>query len=60
MKKTYINPQTLVIKVTPTSIINTSPTSVQMNWDSENGGSVQMTKEDNSWDVWGDDDFRDE
>ena len=61
MKKTYITPELRVETVVIKSLIADSLNSLNVN-----GGGAPVSKgsawskEDNSWDVWDDDDFRDE
>ena len=57
MKKTYQTPKASVTEIAALQMIAESLTYKSGNITNVN--SV-LTKEDNSWDVWGDDDFRDE
>ncbi|MBO4612557.1 MAG: hypothetical protein J5671_05230 [Bacteroidaceae bacterium] len=60
MKKTYITPELRVETVVIKSLIADSLNSLNVN----GGGPVSKgnawSKEDNGWDVWDEDDFRDE
>ena len=56
MKKTYLTPSVNVTIVQFTQMLADSLTKNATGADA----GVVLTKEDNSWDVWGDGDFRDE
>ena len=56
MKKTYQKPSVNVTIVQFTQMLADSLTKNATGADA----GVVLTKGDNSWDVWGDDDFRDE
>ena len=48
MKKTYLQPETYVMKVNVSSMIMTS-----MDVNSDKSDYQVLVKEDNSWDIWG-------
>lgn len=51
MKKTYINPQMLVVRIAPTTVV-----ALSIVVDATKTGSSALTKEENNWDIWGGDD----
>lgn len=56
MINTYIVPKTLIVNVRTQSMISSSP-QFNINDEDENQveGSGALTREDNGWDIWGDD-----
>lgn len=65
MKKRYISPNVLVVTFNTTHSLLTVSGGDTGTLNINNSGSISTptsvwSKEDNSWNVWGDDDFRDE
>ncbi len=59
MKKTYIQPTTVIVKTMSHSIIAASPTGSKVYDEGLSGSEYGLAREDNAWDIWGNnaDDF---
>ena len=59
MKKTYISPIINVVVISQVRPIAGSITTSGATFYNTNATGEGMTREDNSWDIWGDDDYDD-
>lgn len=55
MKRNYIKPETLVVFTSQNLLLSGSPTGETFH--DEDATGAALTHTDNSWDIWGGDDF---